>query len=857
MKSLRLFLPLLLAIVLPLGLAGCGGNSEIDTATTEGSDTTPPTTAEKQKVMLQVSTFGKGKISVDTGSDQLTCSSSEGLCEFRLEKGTEVTLTAVTKNPDYEFRAWDTCDVVTKDSTCKVTLNGNTLAAATFAMKGPLKVHETVVELTERQIRNIAYYASDSNFITFKAGTSLSGIRTGSIIVSNGYTSSNPDDKNSTVYFARRVRSITGKNAGTPIVVNAVPVTLTHVIDNGTLSADWDTTISLEGEGSELRSSMRTVTYSPNGAPRPRIRFRESFHEEFGPITLDGSMFLYNDIDFDVSWDERDFWFDDLVSVRFMDTFITRGDLSVTVEGEVSDDFREILVERSLPVIQASVVTLVPTLRVSIVGSAHASASTGASAFQRFKIWGGVTYYDNREDSFDAFSGKESEGDIEFSRIVAELGAELSLEVSLTIEIWDIAGPSAALRPGIGFQALGFVPPKDGCISSWNLYAQLEGDIGFEFHALTLDLVYREQLFDLEFPIVGKPCTRDTEKPTIPGNLTATLVPTEQIIIDPYNIKVTWDKSTDNIQLSHYQVSILSVDGSNKAVRKIKVSDAPFIDTTVVPGTRYCYYLKAVDTSGNETIMVGRKCQEVPEAVLIPPVAELAPEGLRTSRRTTSGTTVTWDQSGKEDDVAGYVIQTMLPGGEYVPVARVDGDTLSFSNVGLAADTQYCYRVAAVTASGKTSPVSAATCTKTLPPAQAAYTMYLACQGQEYQLEQKLDLNLDVTSSVDVAGVGKDYYGAPLSYVLHGAYNADTGMVKGRLFWTFKGQERQRIDEFAINLSDGDSGNVSMTVVQKPAPAACPAIIRIARNGDGGDTPPPAARGATRPSTPSLSLGGS
>lgn len=107
MKSSRVIFVIPLAFTLSFGLSGCS-NDEIDVAKEDNTKKTqPPST---QKVMLQVSSFGKGKVKVNTGTDQLSCGGSEGVCKFQLNKGEDVTLTPVTTDPNYAFQAW-TCAV--------------------------------------------------------------------------------------------------------------------------------------------------------------------------------------------------------------------------------------------------------------------------------------------------------------------------------------------------------------------------------------------------------------------------------------------------------------------------------------------------------------------------------------------------------------------------------------------------------------------------------------------------------------------------------------------------------------------------------------------------------------------------
>lgn len=89
---------------------------------------------------------------------------------------------------------------------------------------------------------------------------------------------------------------------------------------------------------------------------------------------------------------------------------------------------------------------------------------------------------------------------------------------------------------------------------------------------------------------ITTPNVTDTQAPTVPGELKATVVSSRQI-------DLTWQASTDNTGLAGYD--IYRATGTGAASKVATVSTTSFGDTSLSPNTNYSYYVKARDPAGN------------------------------------------------------------------------------------------------------------------------------------------------------------------------------------------------------------------------------------------------------------------
>lgn len=697
MKLLQSLVWSTLVLVLSFGVAGCnelfsepGHVNQADDSTAGNAPPTKPAVIEvnpaDRKAVLKVSSFGDGKISIDTGSELLACGVDESVCRFRLDTGTDVTLTPeAVPGSGYVFDEWDICDNV-NGNVCRVTLTDDTLVAATFVSTAPLVINSDVYVLTKQQIRDIADYATNSNIIKFKPGTILTGIKVGNIIISKGYTASSPGAaQNSTIHFARRVTNIQ-KQSDNSVWVYAEPVPLRQIVKKGSISADWHSTTTTSGS---QQGALRVVTVSPSStahrASPPPIDV------DFANASITGNLNFDTNLDMDV-----DVGFFDL-NFRVLGTFDTSGKLNVEIREGLSEDFDYEITEFSLGAATIGPVVLVPTIEVSLVGEVNAEASNRISVSPNFVVKGGVQYNEDWQDLSDF----DENADAVFETIVARVGAEAGIRVRITIEVYDVAGPFVALTPGFGFEAAGFVPPKNGCAATFTFYGQVEGSAGVRVSVLAFELNYGAKLFDLEVPLFTRPCKTDTQPPTAPGHVVATPE-------DIGNIKLSWDKGTDNIDVGFYIVKRTSQATSDSDT--FYVHGTRYFDSSLRPGTKYCYTLKSVDTGHLVSAGSASACAMTNALDFQPPSS---PTKLQANGISSSEVKLTWNKATDNISIDGYIIKKQLPDDLYVDIARVKGNMRAYVDQGLRADTKHCYKVYAIDKSGNTGPATARSCAMT------------------------------------------------------------------------------------------------------------------------------------------------
>ncbi|MBO0929425.1 fibronectin type III domain-containing protein [Fibrella aquatilis] len=107
-----------------------------------------------------------------------------------------------------------------------------------------------------------------------------------------------------------------------------------------------------------------------------------------------------------------------------------------------------------------------------------------------------------------------------------------------------------------------------------------------------------------------------------------------------------------------------------------------FTDTGLPSGTEYCYRIQESGHEASET-----KCATTAQLVASPPT------NLKATPVSTSRMDLSWTASTSTFGT-GYLVEARQQGGNYSQIADLNGiTTTTFSHTGLAANTQYCYRV--------------------------------------------------------------------------------------------------------------------------------------------------------------------
>ena len=165
------------------------------------------------------------------------------------------------------------------------------------------------------------------------------------------------------------------------------------------------------------------------------------------------------------------------------------------------------------------------------------------------------------------------------------------------------------------------------------------------------------------------------------------------------------------------------------------------------------------------------------------------------------------------------------------PAAILETEDLSAKVTGLNPGTEYCFGVSAVKKGGTFSEISGMVCAMTPGADAAPWRLFIACAGRDYNLEEPFDLDEEsAVSVISVTGAGNDYDGAPVTYAITGSYTSQGMILDGRIDWSAPGGIR-RVDEFTVDLSTNDTGDIPMDLVLHPGGVVCTAVIRFTMTG--------------------------
>jgi fibronectin type 3 domain-containing protein len=183
----------------------------------------------------------------------------------------------------------------------------------------------------------------------------------------------------------------------------------------------------------------------------------------------------------------------------------------------------------------------------------------------------------------------------------------------------------------------------------------------------------------------------DIEKPSKPGNLTATPAGAGQV-------DLSWQASSDNVQVTGYQVY-----RGTQEIASLGVVTS-FSDTGRPPGT-YSYTVRATDAAENLSDASDPADATVPDSS-----DPTAPTGLQATAAGATQVDLTWEASTDDVGVTGYRIYR--DGGQIAAI----GAATSYSDTTVTAGNTYSYEVRALDGAGHESgPSNTATATTPAP----------------------------------------------------------------------------------------------------------------------------------------------
>jgi titin len=190
--------------------------------------------------------------------------------------------------------------------------------------------------------------------------------------------------------------------------------------------------------------------------------------------------------------------------------------------------------------------------------------------------------------------------------------------------------------------------------------------------------------------------------PAAPSNLAATVSSKSQI-------NLTWQDNSTNEDSFKIERKTGSA-GTYKQIAKVAKNVTSFSSTGLSANTPYFFRVRAYNRGGNSGYSNEASATTLPNAPAAPSVLTATTIGQ-------SQINLAWtDNSINEVD---FKIERKTLNGAYAEIAAVGVNVKSYSDLGLAPDTQYFYRVRAANAGGQSNYSNEASAT-TLPPLPAA-----------------------------------------------------------------------------------------------------------------------------------------
>jgi chitodextrinase len=730
---------------------------------------------------LTIEMFGQGAV-----SDNGIASDRGEACSGVYEKDKVVTLKA-TPEAGWAFHHWSGCDTKSGDS-CTVKMNLNRVVFATFN-KVETTLNPNVILLNDETLKLLKARAGNT-FIFDISATDMAALKVGDVFISRSGKG-----------FARKASNVS-VIAGSVVLIETTGATLQDIIQDGTIIYNKRLSASQVQSSQALMAGARLLPSSPS-ATEFTIEIE---HDMASQAKLVGSVTFSFETDFGFAASLHP------PGVREFKTIMhinKSADLKLIVDGSLPFVDKELKIWKfTFTPIPVGPIVLVPEIEVNLKlnGEASAEVSTGISGSEAAYVgmhylkstgWRKINQY-GRSIGFEA---PQCTGTLSLQ---AGIGAETS------IMIFDVAGPSIEFEAYLQAEANKVLGGSEDCID-WGLYFGVSASGSAELQVPLLGWTITKfvaNFLDKKWLLKdGKSAScEDTEAPAVPQNLKAKVFSSTQIIL-------TWDEATDNVRVDRYAVY-------REGKRYVEARNASYDDVGLTPVTMYCYSVAAVDASGNESPLSTAVCATTDGASDDTPPT--APTNLQAAAVSTSAIKLTWGASTDASGVKGYVVSR-----DDLPVIRVAGNVKNATETSLKPGTQYCYNVSAFDAAGNESPASNTACAKTLASGKGTWNVYIKCVGQDYQIHFNLDLDETITTFIQVNGIGDDYNGQALSYLITGIYNKSTKtLTDGKIRWFSSFTKCLRVDEFQAYLGSGDSGDIT---TNQTSVCGCASQIRFTK----------------------------
>jgi len=295
--------------------------------------------------------------------------------------------------------------------------------------------------------------------------------------------------------------------------------------------------------------------------------------------------------------------------------------------------------------------------------------------------------------------------------------------------------------------------------------------------------------------------------PPAPTNLTAMAASTSQI-------NLSWTDNASNE--SGFRIE-RSPDGTAfTEIATVGANVTTYANTGLTAATQYWYRVRAYNTTGTSSYAGPASATTL--AAALPP----APTNLTATAASTSRINLSWTDTASNE--SGFRIERSPDGTTFTEIATVGANATSYANNGLAAATQYWYRVRAYNTAGTSSyagPASATTLAPPPPPAPPTNLTATAASTSRINLSWtdnasnesgfRIERSPDGTAFTEIATVGAN----ATSYT-------NTGLTAATQYW-------YRVRAYNTTGTSSYAGPTSATTVAQP-PSAPNALIGTRRS---------------------------
>ncbi len=225
------------------------------------------------------------------------------------------------------------------------------------------------------------------------------------------------------------------------------------------------------------------------------------------------------------------------------------------------------------------------------------------------------------------------------------------------------------------------------------------------------------------------------QPPAAPSNLAATAVSSSQI-------NLTWIDNANNED--GFRIERKTGTGSYTEIVTVGPDVTSYSNTGLAASTLYTYRVRAYNTVGNSDYS-----NEASATTQAPPQPPAAPSNLAATAVSSSQINLSWTDNATNED--GFRIERKIGTAAYSEITTVGSDVTSYSDIGLAANTTYTYRVRAYNTTGNSSYSNEASATTQAASSQTLHVASMNVQVQALRRWSRASVTVQVVDETGTA----------------------------------------------------------------------------------------------------------